>query len=614
LDEGVTDSPRAVPPPLEGLPAWADRYRAPRVSLPDWALDAPDHCVFTANFGGKVELYAWDRATDTRRQATDRPEGTAHGGISPDGEWIWWFADTDGDEFGVWRRQPFEGGADEVAVDGVPAAYPAGLEIGPEDVTVVGTSDDDGTAIFVHSPGDQLRTVYASEHDASVGALSRDGRLLVLEHSEHGDSRHPALRSVRLADATEPTTVPGGAAVLADLWDGPGKGLEAVAFSPIPGDPRVLVVHERHDRPELLLWDAETGAVTELAIDLPGDLEADFYPDGSALLVHHDHHGRSGLYRYDLVDGTLTDLEVPRGLVGSATARPDGSVWFSWSSSELPSRVQDLSGAVVLAPTEGRPPAPGVPARDVWADGEGGPVHALVCAPAGPPRATVFLVHGGPTAHDVDGFSAEVAAYVDNGYQVVQVNYRGSTGYGSAWRDALEADIGHTELADLATVRAHLVATGEVDPDRIVLAGASWGGYLTLLGVGAQPELWTVGVAEVPVADYVAAFADEMEGLKAFDRSLFGGSPDEVPEKYRRASPITYVDEVRAPVLITIGENDPRCPARQVDNYLARLAERRAPHAVYRFDAGHGSLVMDERVRQAAIVFAFLDEHLPAVG
>src|SRR3712207_2473049 len=89
-----------------------------------------------------------------------------------------------------------------------------------------------------------------------------------------------------------------------------------------------------------------------------------------------------------------------------------------------------------------------------------------------------------------------------------------------------------------------------------------------------------------------------MEGLKAFDRSLFGGSPDDVPEKFRDSSPITYVGEVRVPVLILAGENDPRCPIRQIDNYVAALAERGAPHEVYRFDAGHGSLVDDERVRQ----------------
>ena len=81
-------------------------------------------------------------------------------------------------------------------------------------------------------------------------------------------------------------------------------------------------------------------------------------------------------------------------------------------------------------------------------------------------------------------------------------------------------------------------------------------------------------MAGVPVADYLAAYEDEMEGLKAFDRALFGGSPEEVPDRYVDSSPITYVDAVRAPVLVLAGENDPRCPIRQIDNYLARLTER----------------------------------------
>src|SRR5205823_10483105 len=134
------------------------------------------------------------------------------------------------------------------------------------------------------------------------------------------------------------------------------------------------------------------------------------------------------------------------------------------------------------------------------------------------------------------------------------------TGYGSAWRDALEARVGHVEIADVAAVADHLVATGVADPARLVLAGASWGGYLTLLGLGVQPQRWAVGLAGVPVADYVAAYEDEMEGLKAFDRSLFGGSPTEVPDKYADSSPLTYVERVGAPLLILAGENDPRCP------------------------------------------------------
>ena len=235
----------------------------------------------------------------------------------------------------------------------------------------------------------------------------------------------------------------------------------------------------------------------------------------------------------------------------------------------------------------------------------------LTVKPFPGPLPLVIDVHGGPTAHDTDAFRAYPAAWVDHGYAIVQVNYRGSTGYGSAWRDALEARVGHVELEDVVAVRDHLVATGIADGERAVLAGASWGGFLTLLGLGAFPDRWAVGLAGVPVADYVAAYEDEMEGLKAFDRSLFGGSPTDVPEKYADSSPLTYVGAVRAPVLILAGENDPRCPIRQIENYVAALAERGTPYEVYRYDAGHGSLVDDERVRQMRAELAFAAHHLP---
>ena len=144
-----------------------------------------------------------------------------------------------------------------------------------------------------------------------------------------------------------------------------------------------------------------------------------------------------------------------------------------------------------------------------------------------------------------------------------------------------------------------------------MLSGASWGGYLTLLGLGLYPGRWALGVAGVPVADYAAAYEDEMEGLKAFDRSLFGGSPSDVPEKYRDASPISYVAAVDVPVLVLAGENAPRCPLRQIENYLGELSKRAVPHEIYRYDAGHGSLVDDERVRQMRIELDFVARNLP---
>ena len=112
------------------------------------------------------------------------------------------------------------------------------------------------------------------------------------------------------------------------------------------------------------------------------------------------------------------------------------------------------------------------------------------------------------------------------------------------------------------------------------------------------------------MADYLAAYEDEMEGLRAYDRALFGGSPEEVHDVYVRSSPITYVDAVAAPVLVVAGANDPRCPIRQIDNYLARLDELGKDHEVYRFDAGHGSLVIEETIRQVEVALDFALRHV----
>ncbi|GGM77478.1 peptide hydrolase [Longimycelium tulufanense] len=594
----MTDHPVAkVPERLFDDPAaearWRTRFTAPRTSLPDWARDAPDHSLYISNTSGVWEIYAWDRATDSHRQVTDRPNGTYHGLVSPDGKTIWWFADTDGDEFGRWVVEPFHGGGERGdGLSGTHAGYPAGIEVGLRHVAL-GVSTDDGSTIWVSRDG-RAEVIYQHEQDAGVGALSRDETLLAISHSEHGDSRHPALRVVRVAD--------GG--TVAEKWDGPGKGLDALEFSPVSGDSRLLVLHERRGREELLLWDVAADTETEIQLDLPGEVSATWYPDGEALLVVHTHWARSALYRYDLDGGELVALEIPPGTVGSASVRPDGVIEYSWSSAEQPPVVRALlpdgSDRVLLEPA-GERAAPSQPLTDAFVVSRGGDVHALVARPEGAgegPLPTVFCLHGGPHAADEDRFSAYRAVWLDAGFAVVHVNYRGSTGYGSAWRDAIEGRPGLTELEDVAAVHDWAVRTGLADPVRCVVAGASWGGYLTLLALGTQPERWAAGVAGVPVADYVAAYADEMEPLRAYDRALFGGSPDDLPDLYRECSPMTYVDAVQAPLLLLAGENDPRCPIRQIENYLDRLAERGAGYEVYRYDAGHGSLVVAETIRQ----------------
>jgi dienelactone hydrolase len=588
---------------------WRARFTATRMSRPHWARDAPDRNVYTSNATGTTEVYAWDRATGTHRQVTARRSGTHLAELPPDGEAVWWFADTDGDEFGHWVAEPFGGRARTAeatpAAVGVEDGYPAGLEIGRR-LVAVGTSTDDGTRIWLGERGGAARVVYAHAEDAGVGALSDDETLLAISHSEHGDSRHPAVRVVRTVDGAHSA----GGTVVAEKSDGPGLGLTVLAFAPVAGDQRLLLLHERRGREELLIWDVAAGTETELAIDLPGELAADFAPDATSLLVWHTHAARTRLHRYDLATGVLTALPTAPGCVGSADVRPDGTVEYSCSSAAQPPSIRALhpdgTDRVLLTPP-GEPAPASVPVEDLWVDGPGGRVHALVARPGGDgPAPAVVSLHGGPHAADEDRFSAFRAMWVDAGFVVVEVNYRGSTGYGSVWRDAIEGRPGLTELEDVAAVLDACVSAGIVDPARVVVEGWSWGGYLALLAAGTQPGRWAGAVAGVPVADYLTAYADEMEQLRAFDRALFGGSPEQKPEAYRASSPLTHVEAVRAPVLVLAGENDPRCPIRQIENYLAALAAAgHVPYEVSRFDAGHGSLVVEETMRHAATEVAF---------
>jgi acetyl esterase/lipase len=591
----VTATPGARPA-VEA--AWKRRYRATRVGFPSWSRDDPDHLLYLSNASGRFEVYAWDRRAGTHRQVTDRPEGTGYrvpSRLDPSGKGIWWFDDEKGNELGRWVREPWSGGERHTVAPELAPAYSAWLAPG-SDFAVLGRSrGDEGTTMYLLRDREPPKLLYKHPQSANVADLSRDETLVAIAHSEHGDSRNRALRVIDL----------GGAAV-ADLWEGPKKGLQPLRWSPVRGDERILVLHDRRGRPQPLIFDARTQRVDDLEIDLPGETSADWYPDARSILIAHDHRGRGELYRLDLASRKLERLETDPGTIGNARVRPDGAVWYQWTDAATPAEIRSVGGDVVLR-APGEPAPKGVRYEDDQVDG----VHYFVARPfAAPQYPAIFAVHGGPEAHDEDAFAASVQAWVDHGFAVVLANYRGSSGYGKEWRDAIVGRPGLTELEDLAKVHDRLIAQGIVDPKRTILSGGSWGGYLTLLGLGVQPERWSLGIGIVPIGDYVAAFDDEMEPLKRYDAALFGGTPTDVPESYRRSNPLSYVHAVRAPMLLLVGQNDPRCPSRSVDIYAARLRELGKPFSEYRYDAGHGSLVIDEQLKQVTMEIAFAAEHL----
>ncbi len=573
--------------------SWRDRFRAVTMSLPAWALDRPERAVYLSNASGRYEGYSWDMATDERRQVTDRPEGTLSITLDRTGDSIWWFDDTKGDEKGGWRVQPFEGGEARLAAVDLPPGYSTGIAIGTG-LAVIGTAHQGVHRVHVARNGQSSQPIYEHREAAGVGGMSRDESLVVVSHSEHGDSRNRALRVVDLEGAT-----------VGEIWDGPGLGFGAGPWSPVRADQRLIVTHERTGSSRAAIWAPEEGRLDDLDVDLPGEFGASWYPDAVAVLLTHLWRGRTELYRFDLTTGELTRIPTEPGVVGAARVRPDGELWYSISTSERPTELR--CGSTVLRPP-GPPAPPGVRYRDV----EAGEVHAFVAEPAegSRPYPTIFQVHGGPAGLDADHFSPTVQAFVDHGFAVVLVNYRGSSGYGKAWRDAIVGKPGLLELEDIAAVRRALIDDGTTDPNRVVLAGGSWGGYLTLLGLGRQPDLWSLGISAVPLADLEAHYAQQSEPLQAYWRALFGGTPEEIPEVLEEISPIRHAHRMVAPLLILAGDNDPRCPLGQVLNYVAELDRLGKTYELYRYDAGHGSAVVDEQIRQVEHELDMAARHL----
>lgn len=572
---------------------WGSRFQHAPFTFPRWAADSPQRLVYATPQSGTWQVYARDLDTGTERRVTDAPTGTTTGYIDPSGAWIWWFRDRFGNEHGTWWRTPFEGG-DLEPCSGLPA-YQAGLALGRQ-VTLIGESRASGTTIRAVKAGRPPEVIYQDSGQARVTGLSACERLACVEHAEHGGDRNPGLTVIDM-DGNR----------VGEWHDGAGRALQAGPWSPVTGDARLIVHHERNGPLRPAVWAPLTGDWLDIGLDNDGETYASWFADGRRLLLHQRWHGRSSLHSYSLADGTHAALSFPRGDIEEAAVRPDDTVWGLHSSGgSLPRLLADGGAEVWPAPGTG---LPCVPYQDLWVRD----VHCfLVEPPAPPPHPVIFVLHGGPANHDSDSFSARVQAWVDHGFAAVLVNYHGSTGYGRRWRNALfdEPGPGHTELADLASVRSFLITAGIARADCVVLEGGSWGGYLALLALGLQPGLWQAGIAVVPVADWKATFADELPAAQAADRVLFRGSPAERPEYYAERSPITWAENVSAPVIIIRGTNDQHCPRRQIDNYISALTAYGKAHQLHEFDGGHGTLDVAEEITQHALQVSFLNRHL----
>ncbi|MFI9585982.1 prolyl oligopeptidase family serine peptidase [Streptomyces sp. NPDC052236] len=550
------------------------------VQAPGFATLHPGRAVETQLVDGRLQAVAWDIAADRRRVLTTRPGGVDMSEIEPDGGHIWWF-DSDGTGEGIWRRQPFAGGPAFPALRGVPRGRAYGIAFDRTgSLAAVGVGVDGTSRCYVGAPAGPARLVGAVPGYLSLVDMTPDGRLLALAGEPGG------------ADAVVVWPSDGAAAVR--LPGRPEARLWPMEFRPdLDGEADLLLVVELANEYIVATWRPSEGSHPRLVpgLSFASEISARWHGADRGVLVQHEHAGRSRLVVADLDRSRVTDVPMPGGSLHDLSLAPDGTLHCVWSQESMPPRTLVLRpGAPGTGAGSELDPLDGAHRTERWTPRSYGRIHSFVTTPPGTgPWPTLFLVHGGPAAHDRDSYDPRIDLLIRAGYAVVRTNYRGSTGYGTRWQHDWGHRVGLAQIEDLAAVRAALVAEGVAVADRTGLCGFSWGGYLALLALGAQPELWSLGMAAYPIADYVAAHHATTPALRAVDRELFGGGPAEAPERYRAACPMTYVARVRAPVLLIASPTDDRCPPAQVDRYAKELRSLAVPHDVVWVDGGHRS-------------------------
>ncbi len=258
----------------------------------------------------------------------------------------------------------------------------------------------------------------------------------------------------------------------------------------------------------------------------------------------------------------------------------------------------------------GRMQAVVIPARD----GRALPSY-LTLPPYSPATALpmVLYVHGGPWYRDDWGFDPVVQLLANRGYAVLQVNFRGSTGFGKTFLNAGNQQFGLGMQDDLEDGVRWAIARGTADPKRVAIMGYSAGGYATLRGLARTPELFACGVDIVGPSDvgmFLASFGPWMQAVKArWIRRI--GDFEADPELGRRLSPLYQADMIRAPLLIGQGAHDPRVAMRQSDQMVAALRTQGLPVEYIMYpDEGHGFAREENNLDFFGRVEDFLAQHL----
>jgi dipeptidyl aminopeptidase/acylaminoacyl peptidase len=363
---------------------------------------------------------------------------------------------------------------------------------------------------------------------------------------------------------------------------------------------------------QIYLMDMETGEHRQLTSAeaehgspawVQGQRTYAFDPRGNELVYIRNRAGFATLWRVSLASGQIEALPLEEAYtwLEQIAISPDGErIALLASGGRTPARLisyQRSAGVQVIRRTtaEDLPlETYSAPQAITWQGMDDGIVHGLFYPPQNgafegiglPPL--IVLVHGGPTSQRTTTFDGQVQFFTSRGYAALQVNYRGSTGYGRAYRDMLRGAWGIYDIQDAISGVRHLAGQGLVDQKRVVIMGGSAGGFTVLKALEDYPGFFKAGINLYGVTNHFTCVAETHKFEARYWDSLLGPLP-EAAEIYRERSPIFFIEKIKDPLAVFQGEIDEVVPRNQSDELVAELKRRGVPHIYHVYPGeGHG--------------------------
>ncbi|HZE57709.1 MAG TPA: prolyl oligopeptidase family serine peptidase [Chthoniobacterales bacterium] len=381
-----------------------------------------------------------------------------------------------------------------------------------------------------------------------------------------------------------------------------GSDVKTVA-SWFPDGRHLVVLTEAKTHRRLGVCDLKTSRVRWVLDDPTINIEAASVPHGSdQIVVIEMNQGRTSSFLLDpqtraikRLPKTISNLillapsPIPNDRwIGQhySSAQPDELISFALNDSGECISLSRVWERTSLTRQELHP------AQDFhWKSIDGLGIQGWLYRPREEARGTIVYVHGGPTLHSEDRVNPQIQFFVDQGFNVLDPNYRGSTGFTLEFRELIKAEgWGGKEQDDIRCGIEALLTEGVAEPGKIGITGTSYGGYSSWCAITRFPTRTIAASAPIcGMADLVVDYETTRPDLRPYSEEMMGGSPQTVPKRYHDRSPIHFVSEIQGNVLIVQGMQDPNVTPQNVDSVVAALRKARIPYELLTFeDEGHG--------------------------